>query len=186
MKLDLLLTCRDINQLWFQALVGFLFENETFSNGHLHKLNKKLENQLSYLRKNHLLTGKQEEVFLIAPQDKINADKLLFFGLGPISGYSQDIIDSISKKALITIERLHLYDILVIISYEKKIKAHYKDLIQSIIINLIHYCNKKKCDEMKVVFLIEEPYKEDLKDLEEELRSYFGPIVDYSILIEPN
>ena len=50
MKLDLLLTCRDINQLWSQALVGFLFENETFSNGHLHKLNKKLENHLSYLR----------------------------------------------------------------------------------------------------------------------------------------
>jgi len=184
MKLDLSLTCRDLNQLWHQAVVGFLFENETFYNGHLHELNKKLENYLSHLSGSHLLTGKQEEVFLIDPQDKINADKLLFFGLGPISGYLPDIIDIVTEKASITLERLQLYDILIIVSYENKIKTPYIDLIKSIIINLIECCNKKKFDEMKVVFLIEEPYMEDLKNLKKELGSYFDPLVDYSILIE--
>ncbi|MEA3360632.1 MAG: hypothetical protein U9R17_14675 [Thermodesulfobacteriota bacterium] len=186
MKLDLLLTCRDLNQLWHQAVVGFLFENETFYNGHLHELNKKLENYLSHLSGSHLLTGKQEEVFLIDPQGKINADKLLFFGLGPISGYLPYIIDIVTEKASVTLESLQLYDILIIVSHENEIKTPYIDLIKSIIINLIEYCNKKKFGEMKVVFLIEEPYMEDLKNLKKELGSYFDPIVDYSILIEPN
>jgi len=49
---------------------------------------------------------------------------------------------------------------------------------------LIECCNKKRFDEMKAVFLIEEPYMEDLKNLKKELGSYFDPLVDYSILIE--
>ncbi len=184
MKVDLLLTCKSLNQLRYHAVVGFLFENETFSSGYLQQLNDRLENYLTYLRENQLLTGKQQEVFLVAPQEKINTEKILFFGLGPVNAYSQDMIDIAIKKALLTLEKLYVYDLLILISSENIMKAVYIDLIKSLMAGLINYCNEKKKGEFNVVFLIEEHYKNDLKNLEKELRPYFNPTFDYSILIE--
>ncbi len=184
MKVDLLLTCKGLNQLHNHAVVGFLFENEAFSSGHLQQLNDRLENHLKYLRENQLLTGKKQEVFLIAPQEKINAEKILFFGLGSINTYSQDVINIAIKKALSTLEKLYLYDLLILISSENIVKGIYIDLIKSLIVSFINYCNEKEKGEFKVVFLIEEQYKNDLKNLEKEVRPYFNPTFDYSILIE--
>lgn len=184
MKVDLLLTCKDLNELSYHAIAGFLFENEKFSSGHLQKLNDRLKNYLTHLRESQLLTGKKHEVFLIAPQEKINAEKILLFGLGPFSGFSPNMVDVAINDAFLTLEKLCVNDVLILISSENIVKGVYIDLIKTLTIGLINYYSEKDKGEFKVVFLVEEQYKNDLKNLEEELRPYFKPTFDYSIFVK--
>ena len=188
MKLGLRIVCRYIDQLWCQAIVIFLFEEDLIFTGHLQKLNNKLGGHLTLLKEKSFLTGKKGEVMLIAPQNRINSDKLLTIGLGHAGNWSLGHSSDVVLKASTTIDQLNLSDILIIMPSVIKKKTDYYALMKSIIHNLVEHYYREKGNTMefflKVVFLIEEHYLNNLKSLEKELRSYLNPIIDCSIIID--
>jgi hypothetical protein len=189
MRLDLRLTYRALDKLWCQAVVAFLFEDESLLTEYLPRLNEKLASTLIPLIERHFLTGKRDEIILIAPQEMIKADKLLFVGLGPVSSYSSEILPYVIRNLSLTIERLKLSEFGIMVPWIKGREKNYVELIRSIICDLAdHYFMSKK-DEvdffLKVIVSIEGRIFADLQSLENELRLYFDPhLAEYSIAID--
>jgi len=189
MRLDLRLTHRFLDQLWCQAVVAFLFEDKSPLTGYLSRLDEKLTGTLTQLIDTNFLTGKRDELVLVAPQERIKADKLLFIGLGSPRSYSFAVLSSAIKKISSTLERLELYEFGIMVPWVKGVKIDYMELTKSTIINLVDYYGIHKRDavdfSLKVIVTIDEAIFPDLKSLEQELRTYLDlPASDYSIAID--
>ena len=188
MKLDLRLSHRDLDQLWCQAVVAFLFEGDPLLTGYLSRLNEKLDGSLTPLTDRHFLTGKRNELLLIASQERIKADKLLLVGLGPVSSYSSESLPDVIRRVSSTLEGLKLNEFGITVPWGEEMQTDYLELIKSIIGDLIDCYFMSKGDavdfSLKVILSIEKQFFPDLQSLEQELRIYLNPIIDYSILIE--
>lgn len=188
MRLDLRLTHRYLDQLWCQAVVAFLFESDSLLTGYLSRLNDKLAGSLAPLMDRRFLTGKRDEILLIASQERIKADKVLFVGLGPASSYSSEGLSYVMSRVSSNLERLKLNEFGIMVPWGKEVKIDYVELIKSIIGNLVDYYFMSKEDavdfSLKIVLSIEERFFDDLHSLEQELKIYLNPIIDYAILID--
>jgi len=189
MRLDLRLTHRFLDQLWCQAVVAFLFKDKSLLTGYLSRLDEKLTGTLTQLIDTNFLTGKRDELILIASQERIKAEKLLFVGLGSPKNYSFDVLSSAIKKISSTLERLALYEFGIMVPWIKGIKADYIELTKSTIRNLVDYYGMHKRDavnvSLKVIFTIDEKIFPDLQSLEQEVRTFLDlPASDYSIVID--
>ena len=189
MKFDLRLTHRFLDQLWCQAVVAFLFKDQSLLTGYLSRLDEKLTGTLTQLIGKNFLSGKRDELILIASQQRIKADKVLFVGLGSPKSYSFEILSAAIKRISSTLEKLELYEFGIMVPWAKGIKIDYTELIKYTIINLIDYYSIHKRDavdfSLKVIFTIDEKNFPDLQFLRRELRTYLDlPASDYSIAID--
>ena len=189
MRLDLRLTHRFLDQLWCQAVVAFLFNDASLLTGYLSRLDEKLTGTLTQLIDTNFLTGKRDELILIASQERIKAEKLLFVGLGSPKNYSFDVLSSAIKKISSTLERLALYEFGIMVPWIKGIKADYIELTKLTIRNLVDYYGIHKRDavnvSLKVIFTIDKKIFPDLQSLEQEVRTFLDlPASDYSIAID--
>ena len=189
MKLDLRLTHRFLDQLWCQAVVAFLFNDASLLTGYLSRLDEKLTGTLTQLVDTNFLTGKRDELILIASQERIKAEKLLFVGLGSPKNYSFDVLSSAIKKISSTLERLALYEFGIMVPWIKGIKADYIELTKLTIRNLVDCYGIHKRDavnvSLKVIFTIDKKIFPDLQSLEQEVRTFLDlPASDYSIAID--
>lgn len=189
MRLDLRLTHRFLDQLWCQAVVAFLFNDASLLTGYLSRLDEKLTGTLTQLIDTNFLTGKRDELILIASQERIKAEKLLFVGLGSPKNYSFDVLSSAIKKISSTLERLALYEFGIMVPWIKGIKADYIELTKLTIRNLVDCYGIHKRDEvnvsLKVIFTIDKKIFPDLQSLEQEVRTFLDlPASDYSIAID--
>jgi len=189
MKLDLRLTHRFLDQLWCQAVVAFLFNDASLLTGYLSRLDEKLTGILTQLIDTNFLTGKRDELILIASQERIKAEKLLFVGLGSPKNYSFDVLSAAIKKISSTLERLALYKFGIMVPWIKGIKADYIELTKSTIRNLVDYYDTHRRDavnvSLKVIVTIDEKIFPDLQSLEQEVRTFLDlPASDYSIVID--
>jgi hypothetical protein len=189
MKLDLRLTHRFLDQLWCQAVVVFLFNDASLLTGYLSRLDEKLTGTLTQLIDTNFLSGKRDELILIASQQRIKADKLLFVGLGSLQSYSFEILSAAIKRISSTLVKLELYEFGIMVPWVKGIKIDYTELIKYTIINLIDYYSLHKRDaanfSLKVIFTIDEKNFLDLQLLRRELKICLDlPASDYSIAID--
>ena len=189
MRLDIRLTHRFLDQLWCQAVVAFLFKDTSLRTGYLSRLDEKLTGDLSQLIDTNFLTGKRDEIILIASQERIKADKLLFVGLGSPRSYSFEVLSSAIKKISSTLERLGLYEFGIMVPWVKGIRADYIELTRLTIITLIGYYGIHKTDAanllLKIIVTIDQKMSHDLQSLEQELRAYLDLTAsDYSIAID--
>ena len=189
MRLDIRLTHRFLDQLWCQAVVVFLFKDTSLRTGYLARLDEKLTGSLSHLIDKNFLTGKRDELLLVASQERIKANKLLFVGLGSPRGYSFEILSSAIKKISSTLEKLGLYEFGIMVPWAKGIRADYIELTRLTIITLIGYYGIDKRDTadvlVKIIVTIDEKMSHDLQSLEQELRAYLDLTgSDYSIAID--
>lgn len=186
--MELRLTHRFLDQLWCQAVVVFLFEDDSLQKGYLSKINEALDGSLTPLIERHFITGKRDELILIASQKRIKADKLLFLGLGPVSGYSNKILPSVMRKLLSSLDKLKLYEFGIMVPYFEEMKTDYEKFIRTMICRLVDYYVKSKKDvvdfSLKVLVSIEEHVFSDLQSLEQSLRSYLDPRMEYTIVID--
>jgi len=189
MKLDLRLTHRFLDQLWCQAVVAFLFKDKTLLTRYLSRLDEKLTGTLAQLIGNNFLTGKRDELILVASQQKIKAKKLLFVGLGSKKNYSIEALSSAINKIALTLEKLQLNEIGIMLPWIEGVKTDYMDLIKCTINSFIDYYSTYKRDAdnflLKVIFTVDEKKISDLQFLRRELRTYLNlPESDYSIAID--
>jgi len=189
MKLDLRLTYRFLDQLWCQAVVAFLFKDKSLLTGYLSRLDEKLTGTLTQLIDTNFLSGKRDELILVASQQRIKADKLLFVGLGSPKSYSFEILSAAIKRISSTLEKLELYEFGIMVPWVKAIKIDYTELIKYTIINFIDYYSIHKRDavnfSLKVIFTVDEKNFPDLQSLRRELKTYLNlPASDYSIAID--
>ena len=170
-------------------MVAFLFNDASLLTGYLSRLDEKLTGTLTQLIDTNFLTGKRDELILIASQERIKAEKLLFVGLGSPKNYSFDVLSSAIKKISSTLERLALYEFGIMVPWIKGIKADYIELTKLTIRNLVDYYGIHKRDavnvSLKVIFTIDEKIFPDLQSLEQEVRTFLDlPASDYSIAID--
>ena len=189
MKLDLRLTHRFLDQLWCQAVVAFLVKDKTLLTGYISRLDEKLTGTLTTLIEKDFLTGKQDEIILVASQQRIKAEKLLLVGLGSPKNCSIEVFSSAINKIASTLEKLKLYEIGIMIPRIKGIKIDYMELIKYTIVNFINNYSSQKRNSvnciLKVIFTIDEKEFFDLQFLRGELRRYLNfPTSDYSIAID--
>lgn len=189
MKLDLRLTHRFLDQLWCQAIVSFLFKDKTHLTEYLSRLDEKLTGTLAKLIEKGFLTGKRDELVLVASQQKIKAEKLLFVGLGSHKNYSIEVLTSAINKTALTLEKLKLYEIGIMVPWIEGIKIDYTDMIKYTINDFIDYYSIHKRAavnfSLKVLFTVDEKKFSDLQSLRRELRTYLNlPTSDYSIAID--
>lgn len=189
MKFDLWLTHRFLDQLWCQAVVVFLFKDTSLLTGYLSRLDEKLTGTLTQLIGKNFLSGKRDELILVASQHRIKADKLLFVGLGSPKSYSFEILSAAIKRISSTLEKLELYEFGIMFPWVKGVKIDYAELIKYTIINLIDYYRIHNRDavnfSLKVIFTVDEKNFPDLQSLRRELRTYLDiPASNYSIAID--
>jgi hypothetical protein len=187
--LDLRLTYRRLDQLWCQAVVAFVFEDDSLLAGYLSRLNEKLAGSLTQLIDAHFLTGKRGELLLVASQERIKADKLLFVGLGPLTSFSSETLSSVMRNVSSTLERLKLHEFGIMVPWIEEMKTEYVELIKSTIRNLVEYYSVNKrggadCS-LKAFFSIEEGVLADLQSVGQELsEARDAPAADYTIVID--
>ena len=187
--MDLRLTHRCLDQLWCQAVVAFVFEDDSLLTGYLSRLNEKLAGSLAQLIDIHFLTGRRGELLLLASQERIKADKLLFVGLGPLTSFSRKTLSSVMRNVSSTLERLKLHEFGITVPWIEGMKTGYGELIKSTIGNLVKYYSMNKGGvadfSLKVFLSIEERFFSDLQSLDQELRRYLDPpVADYTIVID--
>ena len=156
---------------------------------YLSRLDEKLTGTLSQLIGNNFLTGKRDELILVASQQRIKAEKLLFVGLGSKKNYSIEVLSSAINKIAVTLEKLKLNEIGIMVPWIEGVKIDYTDLIKYTINTFIDYYSTYKRDadnfSLKVIFTVDEEKISDLQFLRRELRTYLNlPESDFSIAID--
>jgi hypothetical protein len=190
MRLDLRLTHRFLDQLWCQAIVAFLFEDDSLHKGYLSKINKALAGSLTPLIDRHFITGRRDELILLAPQERIKAKKLLLVGLGPTGSYSSDILAPAMRKVSFSLEKLRLFEFAILMPWAEEITIDYRESIKRLIGGLVD-CYAMSAEQpvdflRTVIVSIEEKVFSDLQSLEHTLRTYLDPRIEYSIAIDGN
>ena len=188
MRLDLRLTHRFLDQLWCQAIVVFLFEDISLQKEYLSRINKALAGSLTPLIENHFITGKKGDLILIAPQERIKAEKLLFVGLGPVSDYSVRILPSVAQKLLSSLDRLHVDEFCIMVPRFDGDTKQYQGFVRSMIHSTMSYYEKRKGEAvsffLKVLVSIDEDICSNMRALQEALRSYLDPRMEFTIVID--
>jgi hypothetical protein len=188
MKLDVRLTQRFLDQLWCQAIVVFLFEDESLQKEYLSKINETLTSSLTPLIDTRFITGKRDELLLIAPQDRIKAEKLLFVGLGPISVYSGRILPAVARKLSSCLNGLNVYEFCIMVPPFDGRKEEYENFVKSIIRGIVSHYAKRKEDAvdfiLKIFVSVERDVFSDMQSLRQSLRSYLDPRIEFTIVID--
>ena len=188
MKLDVRLTHRFLDQLWCQAIVVFLFEDTSLQKEYLLKINDTLTNSLTPLIDTHFITGKRNELILIAPQERIKAEKLLFVGLGPISDFSGRILPAVTRRLASSLDRLNLHEFCIMVPRFDGVKMDYEKFVRSMIRGIMNHYAKRKKDAvdfiLKVLISVEEDVFSNMQSLQQSLRSYLDPRMEYTIVID--
>ena len=188
MKLDVRLTHRFLDQLWCQAVVVFLFEDDSLQKEYLSKINETLASSLTPLIDTNFITGKRDELILIAPQERIKAEKLLFVGLGPVSSFSGRILPAVTRKLSSSIDRLNVNEFCIMVPRFDGVKTDYEKFVRSMIRGIMTHYSKRKKDAvdfiLKVLVSVEEDVFSDMQSLKQGLRSYLDPRMEYTIVID--
>lgn len=188
MRLDVRLTHRFLDQLWCQAIVVFLFEDISLQKEYLLRINKALAGSLTPLIDTHFITGKKGDLILIAPQERIKAEKLLFVGLGPVSGYSVRILPSVARKLFSSLDRLHVDEFCIMVPRFDGGKKQYEGFVRSMMQDTMSYYEKREREAasfiLKVLVSIDEDICSNMRTLQESLRGYLDPRMEYTIVID--
>jgi hypothetical protein len=188
MKLDIRLTHRFLDQLWCQAIVVFLFEDDFLQKEYLSKINKTLASSLTPLLDTQFITGKRGELTLIAPQDRIKAEKLLFVGLGTVSGYSARILPALTRNLSFSLDRLHINEFCIMVPRFEGKKKQCETFVKSMILGTMsHYENSRKdvVDfTLKILVSIDRELLSNMQSLQQNLKGYLDSHMENTIIID--
>ena len=188
MRLDLRLTNRWIDQLWCQAIIVFLFEDDLPQKNYLSRLNEKLAGLPGELLDNQFLTGKKGELLLVAPQDRIKAERLFFVGLGPVDGFTPEIMSSVLRIVSPSFESLQIDEFAILTPCAESDEIdRFSSIIKLITSNFVEYFTGNSDDIhclLKLVFFVDKESVSTLQLIEKKLDFNFNPEIYHSIVID--
>lgn len=188
MKLDIRFSERALEDLWCEAVVGFVFQRTYLTKGVLSGLDGKLGGLLGRLERSGFWTARQGEDLLVASEGRIKAAKVLLSGLGPEAECGADGLYDQVKRVGTVLDRMHLRDFAVHIPMREGGEDAYPAQLEASIRNLVdahlHGSMESADPVLKVVFSIERFYHVSLEPLGDRLRDRFGRIFDLSVVIE--
>ena len=188
MRLDLRFSTRPLEDLWCQAVAALVFQKPNIISDPLLGLDEKMGGFLVNLVESGNWTGKRGERFLLAPQNMIKADKLLFHGMGSISDYGIRVLGQCAFELGKTFDKMQVneFGINIPVWNDKKNKyhSHLEVSAQNLFKPFYDHHNHKKDFLLKIIFSVEREFMDRLESVVENLRSYFTPMLDVSIIID--
>jgi hypothetical protein len=171
MRLDLRFTKRTIEDLWCQAIVALVFQEEDMISDALSGLDCKMAGALSRLALKKIWTGARNEKALLATELMVKADKLLLYGLGTASEYSRESLEGCIDSLAYSLDKMCINDFGLSLPIDKGNESRYKYGSEADFL-------------LKIVFSIEDRMIDTLAEVEVHLRECFTPVLDFSIIID--
>ncbi len=188
MRLDIRFSDRPLEDIWCQAVTVLVFQRSSIKTGALASLNRKMIGGISKLLEDGRLTGDRGENFLIATQNMIKADKILFHGLGPQSEFSISVLKEEAGKLGNTLDKLGVNEFGAHVPVTEGLEAEYASHIEASTKGLLkaYYRNHKDEQDfyLKIVFSMETRFMDVLDSIVKRLRKYLRTIPGSSIIID--
>ena len=188
MRLDLRFTKRPIEDLWCQAIVALVFQDEDMLSATLSSLNIKMAGALSNLVQKMILTGARGEKTLLATELMIKADKLLLYGLGNRKDYNKESLEECVDSLACSLDRIGINDFGIFLPVEEGSESRYPYQLEIVTTGLVSFFQETHRSEsgflLKIVFSIEDRMMDILSQVELRLRKCFTPALDFSIIID--
>jgi hypothetical protein len=154
----------------------------------LSRLNGKLTGTLARILEKERWTGEKGENFLIATQNMIKADKLLFHGLGLRSEFSIPIFKKEIGKLGSALDRMGVNEfgihVPVIDGLETEYGSHLELSTKSLLKTYFRKHKEEKDFDLKIIFSVDPGFMDILDPIVKKLRRYLAPVPDFSIIID--
>jgi hypothetical protein len=169
-------------------VAALVFQRPDISAGALLGLNEKMSGTLTKLVEKGAWTGERDESFLLASQNMIKADKLLFHGLGRESDYEIPVLEDGIRKLGSALDNMGVDEFGVNIPVLKGNTAEYASHLECATRHIVSpFLENHKNDPdflLKIIFSVEKGLMFILNPVVSRLREYFTPIIDFSIIID--
>lgn len=179
---------RPLGDLWCQAAAALVFQPPDVTKGPLSVLNEKMADSLADIVEKGLWTGERGESFLLASQNMIRADKLLFQGLGQSQDYEIQFLEDALRSVGIALDKMGVNDFSINIPVAEGLGAEYASHLEFSVRNLLKpfldHHNNDPYFLLKVIFSVETDLMGDLTPVLDRLREHFTPLVDFSVIID--
>jgi hypothetical protein len=188
MRLDLRFLNRPLEDLWCQAVVALVFQELDIIHSTLAGLDVKMGGFLTNLIGKGYLTGAKGERFLVAPQNTIRADKLLFHGLGSCQEYEISILEQGVRELGEVLDKMRVNEFGVAIPIVQGFEKEYLFNLEISVQHLVKPFYENHKDELdfvlKVIFFVEKEFMDYLSPVADRLRDYFTSMLDISVVID--
>jgi hypothetical protein len=158
-------------------------------NSILSSLNNKMTGTLGNILERDAWTGERGEKFLIATQNTIRADKLLFYGLGPNSEFEVSILEEEVSNLGIALDKMGVSDFGIHVPVAEGFEHQYGYHLELSTSNLVKAFYKKHSDDpgfiLKIIFSVEKDFIDILDSVAGRLRKHLRPVQDFTIIIDP-
>jgi hypothetical protein len=188
MRPDIRFSYRPLEDIWCQAVSVLVFQRPSVNMGALSSLNRKMIGGLSRLLEDERWIGNRGENFLVATQNMIKAEKLLFHGLGPQSEFSTSVLKEEAGKLGNTLDKLGINEFGVHVPVIEGLEAEYASHIEASAKGLLRAYYRKHKEEqdfdLKIIFSVETRFMDTLDSIVKRLRKYLRTIPDSSVIID--
>ena len=190
MRLDLRFSERPLEDLWCQAVTALVFQRPEVTKGALSGLNDKMAGSLADLVEKEIWTGKRGESFLLASQNMINSEKLLFYGLGQGQDYDNSILEHGIRELGSTLDKIGVNEFGIHIPVAEGVEEEYDSHIELSARHIVEPFFKNHNNDpdflLKIINSVESDHMDIIAQVEKRLRKHFTPILDFSIIIDRN
>lgn len=188
MRLDLRFSTRPPGDLWCQAVAILVFQEPTMDKGVLSELNKQMSGFLTSFVERGLWTGEAGENFLLATQNMIKADKVLFHGMGPKTQFNEEILKKEAMGLGSSLDKIGISEFGISIPVVEGSEKRYGSYLELSVIDLVgvFYDRHKDDDDflLKIIFSVERVFEGLLDSVIKELRNHFDGLLEFSIIAD--
>lgn len=178
---------RLLENIWCQAVTGFSFYHPDLEISGLKSLDMKMSGMLSDLISKRRWTGERGESFLLSSQGTIPAEKVLFYGLGPISDFNVEIFKSSVQSMGYALNKLAVNDFSIYLPLIEGFENEYTICIEHSVPALVQPFFEAHGKEMdfflKIVYCVNQELIHLIAPIVDRLRDYFLSFMECSIII---
>ena len=189
MQLDLRFTSRPLHAIWCEAVVGFVYKDSFLTEGHVAGVDQKTSAYLRYLNKKGFWDGAIGETLLIAGEERLRADKVLFKGLGPRDELKpEELIEQVVAASRL-LEAMGVQSFAVKIPLLGNMDRHMGQLEKAVKEMMGPFIQRHMPEEdylLTALFSVETVMLEVLREMEAKLKAYFEPTIYCTLVVEPS
>jgi hypothetical protein len=188
MRLDLRFSTRPLEDLWCQAVALLVLQERDFTEGPLFGLNIKMGGFLAHLKTKGVWTGSKDERLLVASQNMIRSDKLVFCGLGARSSYDLSILEQGIHDLGATLDKMRINEFGLAIPVTGGSDMDYLHQLETSLPHLLNPFYKHHQHDkdflLKVIVSVDKVFINLLDPVADRLRQYFASLVDVSVIVD--